>query len=370
MGAAFMMPGTYRAAAASGDIDSLLAPLLRDGKVSGLHTLLAARGGRLLVERYWEGEDWNRGIPLGKVAFGPKVMHDLRSVSKSIVGMLYGIALADGKVPPPEAKLYAQFPEYADLAKEPGRDRFTIAHVLSMTLGTAWDEITFPYSDPRNSEIQMDAAPDRYRFILDRPIVGEPGVKWTYCGGATALLGHLIAKETGQSLLDFARKAMFEPLALGPIEWTKGRDGEPLAASGLRMRAPDLLRIGQMMLGNGAWQGRQIVPAEWLKRSTQAVVEIDEFRRYGWHWYIVEFPGDTPRTEHAITAIGWGGQRLFVLPSHDLVVAMNAGNYGLTGIEQSHIAATVMTEAVLPSVRGDDEMVRDRAAPRYRLRDE
>ena len=146
-------------------------------------------------------------------------------------------------------------------------DRLTIAHVLSMTLGTDWDEITFPYSDPRNSEIQMDAAPDRYRFILERPIVGEPGVKWTYCGGATALLGRLIAKGTGQSLHDFARTAMFEPLGLGPTEWRTGRDGEPLAASGIRMRAPDLLRIGRMVLGTGTWQGRQIVPAEWLKRS-------------------------------------------------------------------------------------------------------
>jgi CubicO group peptidase (beta-lactamase class C family) len=357
MGAALMTSGANRAAAGGDDIDSVLARLLRDGKVSGLHTLLAARGGRVLVERYWEGEDWDRGNPLGKVAFGPMVLHDLRSVSKSIVGMLYGIALADGKVPPPEAKLYTQFPEYDDLAKEPGRDRLTVAHVLSMTLGTAWDEITFPYSDPRNSEIQMDEAPDRYRFILDRPIVGEPGVKWTYCGGATALLSRLIAKGTGQSLLDFAQKAMFEPLGLGPTEWTKGRDGELLAASGLRMRAPDLLRIGQMVLDNGTWQGRQIVPAEWLRRSTKPVVVIDQFRRYGWHWYIVQFPSDKFRA-NAVAAIGWGGQRLFVLPADNLVVAMNAGNYGLTGAEQSQIVATVMTEAVLPSVRGDSGMVR------------
>jgi hypothetical protein len=131
IGAALMMSGANDAAAEGHDIDSLLAPLMRDGKISGLHTLLAARGDRLLIERYWEGEDWNRDIPLGQVAFGPKVLHDLRSVSKSIVGMLYGIALADGKVPPPEAKLYAQFPEYADLAMEAGRDRLTIAHARS-----------------------------------------------------------------------------------------------------------------------------------------------------------------------------------------------------------------------------------------------
>ena len=105
------------------------------------------------------------------------MLHDLRSVTKSLVGMLYGIALADGKVPPPEARLYDQFPEYPDLAKQPGRDRITVAHALSMTMGTEWDELTHPYGDPRNSEIAMEAAPDRYRYILSLPIVGEPGVK-------------------------------------------------------------------------------------------------------------------------------------------------------------------------------------------------
>jgi len=354
MGAALMMSGAEQAAASGGDIDSRLAPLLRDGTVSGLHTLLVARGDRLVFERYWEGEDWNRAIPLGKVAFGPAVLHDLRSVSKSIVGMLYGIALADGKVPPPEAKLYAQFPEYADLDNAPARDRLTIAHVLSMTLGLQWDELTYPYSDPRNSEILMDAAPDRYRFILERPIVGEPGVKWTYCGGATALLGRLIAKGTGQSLQDYARQVMFRPLGLGPTEWTTGRDGIAIAASGLRMRAPDLLRVGEMVLGNGSWQGKQIVPAAWLKRSTEPVVALEWPGKYGWHWYLVDLPvGTPPQPEHMIAAIGWGGQRLFVAPAHDLVVAMNAGNYGLSGIEQSRIAAAVMTGAVLPSIRGD-----------------
>ena len=83
-------------------------------------------------------------------------------------------------MPPPEAKLYEQFPEYADLAKQPGRDRLTIGfHVLSMTLGFEWDEFTIPYGRAGNSEYAMEAAPDRTSvFILDRPIVGEaPGVK-------------------------------------------------------------------------------------------------------------------------------------------------------------------------------------------------
>jgi CubicO group peptidase (beta-lactamase class C family) len=220
MGAALTMSAVKQAVAADGDFAARLADMQRDGRVSGLHALLVARGSRLLFEYYGQGDDESWGARLPNVTFGPTVLHDLRSVTKSLVGMLYGIALADGKVPPPEARLYDQFPEYSDLAGQPGRDRITVAHALSMTMGTEWDELTFPYSDPRNSEIMMEAAPDRYRFILALPIIGEPGVKWTYCGGATALLGRLIAKGTGEKLTGYARRVLFDPLGLGPPEWS------------------------------------------------------------------------------------------------------------------------------------------------------
>ena len=154
-----------------------LAEAEQSGKVHDLHALLVSRHGKLLFEHYGKGEDEGGGSRPGVVVtFGPEVLHDLRSVSKSVVGLVYGIALADGKVPPPEAKLYEQFPEYTDLAKQPGRDRLTIGHVLSMTLGVEWDELTIPYGTAGNSENAMEAAPDRFRFILERPIVGEPSV--------------------------------------------------------------------------------------------------------------------------------------------------------------------------------------------------
>src|SRR5262249_36273337 len=149
---------------------------VQDSRLDGLHAVLVSQGGNLVFEYYGRGEDEteSRGH-FGPVTFGPDVPHDLRSVSKSVVGLAYGIALAAGKVPPPEAKLYDQFPEYPDLASQPGRDRITIHHVLSMTLGFDWDELTVPYGDDlRNSEIAMEAAPDRTRFILERPMVKEP----------------------------------------------------------------------------------------------------------------------------------------------------------------------------------------------------
>jgi CubicO group peptidase (beta-lactamase class C family) len=353
MGAVIMAASTSRAMASpdiSADIEQRLAQLRKDGRVRGLHALLVAKGDRMVFEHYETGKDELWGTPLGRVTFGPTVLHDLRSVSKSVVGLLYGIALADGKVPPPEAKLYAQFPEYADLAAQPGRDRLTIAHVLTMTLGIEWDELTIPYGTAGNSENAMVDSPDRYRYILERPIIGEPGVKWIYCGGATALLGRLITKGTGEKLLDYARRVLFEPLGFGPSEWVLDSVGEPQAASGLRLLPRDMLKVGQLVLANGAWKGRQIVPADWVKRATTPVVTIEGRGGYGYQWYTGTLAAGTPRALPWASGIGWGGQRLFVAPQLDLVVAMSAGNYPLPIMEQGRIASLVIYDAVLPGV--------------------
>ena len=339
-----------RRAFAAGDFQQRLDAAEQSGKVSGLHAVLVSKGGKLLFEHYGKGVNEDISSDTGDtVTFGPEVLHDLRSVSKSVVGLVYGIALAQGKVPPPEANLYEQFPEYADLAQQPGRDWLTIAHVLSMTMGLEWDELTVPYgSDLRNSEIAMEAAPDRFRYILGLPIVGEPGVKWTYCGAATAILGRLIAKSTGEKLPAYARRVLFDPMGFGPSEWAISADGEPRAASGLRLLPRDMLKIGQLALAGGAWQGKQVVPADWVKRITTPAVKM-EGRSYGYHWYIYDNMAGGQR-QYWFGGIGWGGQKLYVFPGLDLVVAMNCGNYRKPGREQNRVNLAVLSDVVFPSL--------------------
>ncbi|MGV7212795.1 serine hydrolase domain-containing protein [Bradyrhizobium sp. UFLA05-112] len=346
LGASVALPRAMPAIAASFDAAERLSGLERAGKLPGLHAFLVSQGGKLVFEHYGQGEDeaWDRA--LGHITFAPDVPHDLRSVSKSIVGLAYGLALAEGKVPPPEAKLYAQFPEFADLAAQPGRDRITIHHVLSMTLGFEWDELTIPYGDPRNSEMAMEAAADRYRFVLERPIVGEPGVKWTYCGGATALLGRLIAKGTGEALPAYCRRVLFDPLGFGPSDWSVGRDGEPRAASGARLLPRDLVKIGQLMLANGSWNGKSVVAADWVKRVTTPVVQTRVGRDYGYQWYMGDFA--TARPLHWFGGIGWGGQYLYVIPACDLAVVIHCGNYKRSGQEQAAVLVALLSDVVLP----------------------
>jgi CubicO group peptidase (beta-lactamase class C family) len=310
------------------DVAARLDRIVAAEQATNVHGVVVIRHGRLVLERYGVGEDFKWATALGRVRFGPDVLHDVRSVTKSIVGLLYGIALADGRVPRPEEPLLRQFPEYPDLAADAGRARLTVEHALTMTLGLEWNE-NVPYTSAANSEIAMEVAPDRYRFVLERPIVEAPGTRWLYSGGASALLGRLIAKGTGRSLQDFARSALFEPLGIQSFEWMTGRDGVASPASGLRMTPRDLARIGEVVLAGGRWDGRTVVPAGWLAASLRPRVKIAQDLTYGFQWYLGTFPaaGAVAGAARWVGGMGNGGQRLTIIPDLDLVVAIVAGNY-------------------------------------------
>ncbi len=316
---------------------------VRDGRYHNLHAVILRQGGETIVERYYRGNDARRGEPLGVVDFGPDMLHDLRSVSKSIVGLLYGIALDAGRVPAPDAVLVDQFTAYTDLAANPERRRMTVHHALTMSLGTEWDE-SAPYTGPWNSEIAMEMADDMLRYILDRPYAQAPGTGWTYNGGATHLLGHLIERGSGRDLLDYARQALFDPLGLGPAHWD-GPDGQAAAASGLRLTPRDLATIGQMILDGGRWGGRQIVPADWLAQSRRPQVSIDDEFDYGYQFWLARFLGpDRPW----VAAHGNGGQRLIVLPHANLVFVCTCGNYDRP--DQSAIPISLMRDMIVPAL--------------------
>ena len=202
----------------------------------------------------------------------------------------------------------------------------------------------------------MDLAPDRYRFVLNQPLVMEPGKRWMYNGGAVALLARIIAKGTSTTLDAFSHETLFDPLGIGPTEWLTDYGGAPIAASGLRMTPRGLARIGSMLLNTGMWGGRRVMPAQWIERSTSPMVDVDEIHSYGYLWYSGRFAftastgprWERSRLERFWGAFGNGGQRLYVLPGLDLAVAITAGNYDAS--DQWVSPARVMREVVLPSI--------------------
>jgi CubicO group peptidase (beta-lactamase class C family) len=309
------------------DLPSRFAALQDSGRLLNVHGVVAFRRGRMMFERYMAGTDEMWGRPLGTVDFRADTLHDMRSVTKSIVGLLYGIALGQQRVPAPDQPLLAQFPEYPDLAKDAGKAQLTIAHALTMTLALDWHE-----EDPlhHSDEVLMESSPDRYRFVLERPMLGPPGKGYKYNSGATALLGRLIERGTGSGLATFARTALFEPLGISASDWAMGVDGVASAASGLRLTPRDLARIGQMIVAGGKWDNRTIVPADWLEASFRPAAVVDDNRRYGYHWYTGELALSGKTGTYGtkwIGAFGLGGQRLFVFPELEFVLAVTAGNY-------------------------------------------
>ena len=164
------------------------------------------------------------------------------------------------------------------------------------------------------------------------------------------LLGRMIAKGTREELSAYARRVLFDPLDFGPAVWTNGSDGETDSAGGLRLLPRDMLKVGQLVLAGGAWNGRQIVPSDWMKRVTTPAIAIERGYSYGYHWYVGEvIAGTPPRSHHWVGGIGRGGQCVSVLPTLDLVLAINCGNHDKSRMEQRRIISALLTEIVLPS---------------------
>jgi CubicO group peptidase (beta-lactamase class C family) len=299
-----------------------LAQGLADGAFSNLHAVVVVRRGKVALQSFFTGPDERWGAPLGTVAFDNQTLHDVRSISKSIVGLLYGIALEEKKVPGLNTALLDTFPAYADIARDERKRHIQIHHALSMTMGLEWNE-DLPYSDPRNSEIAMERSADRYRYVLERPIATPAGAQWRYSGGATALLGQLISKGTGMPLLEFARSRLFSRMGIEQVEWTHGLNGEAAAASGLRMRATDLAKIGQLLIQRGQWSGQTIVPAHWLDVSFMPHTQAFEGVQYGYQWYVAKRRDGSA----AYMGFGYGGQRIVAIPALELVYVIFMGNY-------------------------------------------
>jgi CubicO group peptidase (beta-lactamase class C family) len=314
---------------------------------ANIHAVVIVRHGKLVYERYYAGVDERWGRPLGTVEYKPEVKHDLRSISKSATSLLVGIARGEGKFPDLDSPVIDQFPQYADL-RTPENARITFRHLLTMSSGLKWDE-SIPYSDPANSERRLIASADPVRYVFEQPVIATPGSVYNYNGGNTTLLAAMLTKATGRRLDDYAREKLFGPLGITDFEWVSmPANGEIAAASGLRLRPRDSAKLGQILLTDGQWNGKQVLPKGWAADSVKASINGEGIFFYGYQWWL----GRTfMRGRELIwsAGVGYGGQRLYVLPALDLVVMINAGHYG--GPLQGTIPFGIFTRLVLPAVK-------------------
>lgn len=307
----------------SGKLESMRAYI--DQHDIPIDSVIVVRHGRIVFEMY--GSDYDAGT-----------RHELRSVTKSVVSMLVGIALDQDAIAGLDVPIGQLLPDYTSANPDPRRDRITLEHLLTMSDGIDWHEHTVPYEDPRNPWSRMTSSSDAVRYVLDRPMEHEPGQVWAYNSGASVLLGDSVEEATGSDLLAFARKTLFDPLGIGPVYWERTAGAHYNCGGGLSMTPRDVARLGYLMLHNGRWNGQQILSLDWVTRSTVSRYTAFGPLGYGYQWWIL--PDGL-----GYQAKGSYDQNLYVLPGLDMVIVFTADIRG----QSLHSVDGLVNTFILPA---------------------
>jgi CubicO group peptidase (beta-lactamase class C family) len=323
-----------------GPLDAVADRLVASG--ANVHSLLVARGGPLVFERYFTGSDEIMNRRVKDATHGVDTLHDMKSVSKSVASLVFGIAVDRGLIGSLDQPVLNFFPELADL-RTPEKDRIKLVHALTMTLGLKWEEATPATGDEDNDEARMNRARDGCRFVLGSlPVTDPAGEKFFYNTGALRLTSAIVRKATGRPLDEFARTALFEPLGISAFEWNRIK-GDTDTGGGLRLRSRDMMKIGQLVLNGGNWNGRQIVSKAWIDASMTPHTKASAKYDYGYLWWLGRAPFNG-REVRVLAALGRGGQSIRMVPELDLVVAVTAGYYQDYSPQAFELQAGIFTD--------------------------
>ncbi|MEE3719235.1 serine hydrolase [Tumidithrix elongata RA019] len=322
---------------------------------ANIHSVIVERHGRLVAEFYRQGKDRSINILFGlwrpfstRTQFSPTTLHDMRSISKSIVGLLVGIAQQKGRIGSLSTPILQFYPENSDL-RSPEKDAVTLEHLLTMSSGLQWNEGALPNDETR---LFWEATPSRYLF--NHSVIAKPSQVFNYNSGGTMVLSDILTRTSGKSLKELVKAELFNPLEIADWEWVSNLHGRELAFTGLRMRPRDLVKIGRMMLDRGRWRDRQVVPEAWVAASLSPQISTgfkspptaSDDLKYSYQWWggNVNWHGKSLRWS---AGFGNGGQRLFIVPDLDLAIATTAGDY--ESREIVHIV-NVLFEDIVSSV--------------------
>ena len=316
-----------------------------------VHGILVVRDDRLVFEEYFGGYRFDyddprfRGDP---VEFDATTRHNMMSVTKAITGALVGIAIDQGHITSVDQPVLASFPEHHDVTSE-AKNRITVEHLLNMTSGLEWNEWDVPLTDiDRNDLIQLFVVDDPIAYIAAKPVVHEPGTYWYYSGGDVNLLGQFLERATTESVEDFARAHLFEPLGISDSRWRYINPDVIYASGELELRPRDLAKFGSLYLNDGRWNGTQVLSSAWVDASLHEQVSIPgraaDGDGYSYQWFTATYE----HAGHAVDAVirtGWGGQALALFPDLDTLVVLTAGDY-----EQQSQVSELIASHVLPAI--------------------
>lgn len=292
-----------------------------------VYSVVTAKDGVIIDEYYRDGYDENS-------------VFALHSCSKSFTSALIGIAIEQNLIGGVDDLLSAYLPQAAQFTD--GKQNLTLRHLLTQTSGLEWYE----WGGGSSNWEEFRSAPNWVDYILGRNQVSQPGAAFNYSTGNTHLLSAVLEQATGMSQLEFAEENLFGPLGMESVEWGTDPQGIADGGNGVAMTARDAARFGQLFLNGGQWNGKQLVPADWVAESTSAQNSGagDGTGSYGYSWWTRAFGEGGYETYYAFGA--WG-QYIFVVPELNLVSVITS-----PGPQSSYASRPYFTDYVLAAYNG------------------
>jgi CubicO group peptidase (beta-lactamase class C family) len=279
--------------------------------------------------------------------FTPDYQHNVYSCTKSVIGALIGIAIEEGYIEGVDVPVLDFFPDRQVANLDARKEVLTLEHLLTMTSGL----------DCRDSYLHrwvgleaMRGSEDWSQYVLDLPMVADPGSRFEYCNGASQLLSAILQETTGMTAAEFAEAHLFDPLGITTHSWPANNQGVTLGYANLALHPENMAKIGQLYLNSGEWNGEQIVPEHWVQASTRKYIAATLQDGYGYQWWIEE--------SGIYMALGYAGQFIFVVPDEELVVAFVSDLP-----EQAFYTPQQLLHAhVLPAIKSDGSIPENPAA--------
>ena len=275
------------------------------------HSLLIARRGKLVVEEYFHGYD--RNIP-----------HDTRSAAKSWVAVLLGAAMDAGVPISTTTPVYRTMIGTLPANLDPRKRAMTLEHLISMTAGYNCSGEDAPGDEDVMQ--QQTKEPDWYRYTLDVPMLTAPGDTIVYCSIEPNLAGGMLEKISREPLPEMFHRLVAKPLRMKDYHLFMSPTGHAYGGGGHQFLPREFMKLAQLMVNDGKWEGRQIISRDWARKSGSALRNLTRTQQYGWLWNSHEY-SHKGRTVRGFFAGGNGGQIFMGIPELDLVIVFTGGNY-------------------------------------------